>query len=749
MHRLCLSVLLSTGCGTVLIPPDGADAGLTDAESRHAQIEIVLAGNGAGHVTSGDGELSCPEQCAHTYPLGTELTLTAVPNGTSISAGWSLAACEDDSRCTITLDRDISIAVTFELMKYSVRVERTGDGQGNVTSNLSGIDCGSDCSQDWEVGSRIRLTAAPVGASSFGGWSGDCTGTDAICDLVVDGQKSIGAAFDLGLRSLNVSIDGQGAGSVVAQTGAISCPGVCTDSYLAGSSVTLVATPDARSTFAGWDAAECPGTAECTLTMDSARSLSARFDVATHDLTIVQDGPGRGTITSIPSGISCPPQCTASFEHDTVVSLSVVPNESVRFTRWSNACTGTGPMCQVTLTEPSQVSATFERVPLLTVGGAHACALRSDGVLRCWGYNASGQLGLGHTETIGDDELPSSAPPIDIPPTIKGLCAGALHTCALLDGGQVRCWGENFDGQLGLNHNQNIGDDASETHILTNAALNAPATQITCSGEHTCALLTNGDVRCWGRGDSGQLGYGCPANVGDGTVTCASLNDSVPLGAPAVQVDAGSFHTCARLASGAIRCWGNNEYGQLGYGHRNNLGDDPNEVGTDIQIQGTVAQISAGGQHTCALMSDATVRCWGRGSFGQLGNNDVADLLVPPTAPVMLGNVIVSRLVSEDHHNCVVLNTGTVRCWGRGNQGQIGYGSIENLGDEPQDVISDLPLQNMRLAIPGGSHTCGMSTAAEVYCWGRANEGQLGYGNTTPIGQLPGSFAGSGGPVSF
>jgi alpha-tubulin suppressor-like RCC1 family protein len=396
-----------------------------------------------------------------------------------------------------------------------------------------------------------------------------------------------------------------------------------------------------------------------------------------------------------------------------------------------------------------QVTANFERVPLLAVGGAHACALRADGVLRCWGYNASGQLGLGHRENIGDDEVPSSQPPVDIPPGIKGLCAGALHSCALLDGGQVRCWGHNFNGQLGLNHNQNIGDDPTETSIFTNAAINAPARQITCHGSHTCALLVDGDVRCWGRGDYGQLGYGCAANVGDGTMTCASLNDSVPLGTSAVHVDAGSFHTCATLSTGAIRCWGNNEYGQLGYGHMENLGDDPSEVGDDISIQGGVARVLAGGHHTCALMSDGSVRCWGRGDFGQLGNNSMAMLTSPASTGVLLGSAIVRQLSSEDHHNCAVLTTGVARCWGRSSDGQIGYGTLENLGDDPQDMIVNLPLQDMDMAIAGGSHSCSLSRGGEVTCWGRANEGQLGYGNMVQIGHQAGSLAGSGGPVSF
>jgi alpha-tubulin suppressor-like RCC1 family protein len=746
MPRALPLVLLSFACGKVLLPPDD---GLHDTGSSTARLRIFMAGSGSGSVLSDDAEVDCPGTCEAQYPLGTEVHLRAAPDTTSISRGWSIASCVAVDECTVEMDRDVEVTLTFELIAYGLHVELAGDGDGSVISNLEGIDCGSDCDQDWPVGSRIRLTGIPAGASSFGGWSGDCGGTDLGCDLVIDGPKNVTAAFDLGRRSLNVTLAGSGGGTVVADTGSISCPGNCTDDYTIGSRVTLSPAPDARSQFAGWDAAECPGQGDCIIQLDIARSVTATFDIARRLLTVEQTGPGSGVITSIPSGISCPPQCDAEFRDGTIVSLSVVPNESVRFGSWAGACSGTTPMCRVTLDRPLSAIANFERVPLLAVGGAHTCALKADGSLRCWGYNDYGQLALGNRNNVGDDELPSSRPPIDIPPGIKGLCAGAHHTCVLLDAGQIRCWGLNFNGQLGLNHNQNVGDDPGERQILTDVALNASARQITCAGTHTCAVLTTGEVRCWGQGDSGQLGYGCAANIGDGTVTCASLNDSVPLGTTVEQVDAGSFHTCALLSTGAIRCWGDNEYGQLGYGHMNNLGDNPNEVGTDISIQGSVAKIFAGGQHSCALMSDSSVRCWGRGLYGQLGNNAPDTLPSPPATAVLLGSALASDMTSEDHHNCAVLTTDRVRCWGRSSEGQIGYGTTESLGDDAQDMIVDLPLQDIERAVAGGSHSCALSRSGEVFCWGRAMEGQLGYGNMMSIGREAGSLAGSTGPVSF
>jgi alpha-tubulin suppressor-like RCC1 family protein len=124
-------------------------------------------------------------------------------------------------------------------------------------------------------------------------------------------------------------------------------------------------------------------------------------------------------------------------------------------------------------------------------------------------------------------------------------------------------------------------------------------------------------------------------------------------------------------------------------------------------------------------------------------------LTTPPPTGVLLGSAIVQHLTSEDHHNCVVLTTGEARCWGRSSDGQIGYGTLENLGDDAQDMITNLPLTDVATAIAGGSHSCALSRSGEVTCWGRAMEGQLGYGNTNQIGHEAGSLADSGGAVSF
>ena len=184
--------------------------------------------------------------------------------------------------------------------------------------------------------------------------------------------------------------------------------------------------------------------------------------------------------------------------------------------------------------------------------------------MRCWGKNEAGQLGYAHTNTIGDDETPASAGDVNVGGTVTYIAAGGSHTCALLSSGAVRCWGANFQGQLGYGNQEVIGDNeppASAGYVNVGGAVRALA----LGGGHTCAILASGALRCWGMNYDGQLGYGEGDAIGDNELP-SSVGD-VPLGDAAVHVEASYAHTCVIVSSGAVRCWGNNNYGQLGYGH--------------------------------------------------------------------------------------------------------------------------------------------------------------------------------------
>jgi alpha-tubulin suppressor-like RCC1 family protein len=219
-------------------------------------------------------------------------------------------------------------------------------------------------------------------------------------------------------------------------------------------------------------------------------------------------------------------------------------------------------------------------------------------------------------------------------------------------------------------------------------------TQLAAGGHHTCAVLSTGAVRCWGRGQYGQLGYGNTSNIGDDE-TPAMAGD-VDVGGVVEQLAGGQVHTCALLDTGAVRCWGYGLYGELGYGNTSRIGDNetPASAG-DVDVGGTVTQLAAGSMHVCALLDTGAVRCWGNAAAGKLGYGNlrsIGDNETPATAgDVDVGGPVV-RLAAGELHTCAVLSTGAVRCWGSGWQGRLGYGNTNNIGDnETPASAGDVP----------------------------------------------------------
>ncbi|MBN4059205.1 hypothetical protein JYT22_00975 [Endomicrobium sp. AH-315-J14] len=276
-------------------------------------------------------------------------------------------------------------------------------------------------------------------------------------------------------------------------------------------------------------------------------------------------------------------------------------------------------------------------------GGAHTCALLDSGAVRCWGYGAVGALGYGNKASIGDDETPASAGDVDVGAKVKQLVAGAGYSCALLNNGKVRCWGFGARGRLGYGNKASIGDDETPASA-GDVDIGGPVSELAAGGRHTCALLNNGKVRCWGYGTTGALGYGNPDDVGDDE-SPASAGD-VEVGGVVIQLSAGKQHTCAVLAGGGVKCWGFGYHGQLGLPDLSNqctcksdpsccVGDDEKPLTTgEIDVGSGVVQVSAGRFHTCALLDTGKVRCWGSGGYGLLGygnTNPIGDD-EPPSA---------------------------------------------------------------------------------------------------------------------
>lgn len=299
--------------------------------------------------------------------------------------------------------------------------------------------------------------------------------------------------------------------------------------------------------------------------------------------------------------------------------------------------------------------------------GSHACALLEDKSMRCWGSAKFGKLGLGHTNSVGDDELPTSAATVSVGGKVDAIAAGKYNTCAILEDRSLRCWGWNAQGQLGLGNTQDVGDNEIPSSVSP-IDLGAKVMQVSVGRRHICALIDGAKVRCWGWNNRGQLGLGNTENIGDDEVP--SSVDPIDLSAPAIQVVTGELHTCALILDensdedaaslnkkiwarfspdgqplvgtplgGKVQCWGDNKFGQLGYAHKHSVGDtnSPNAVGT-VYLGAPAVALSAGNYHTCALLADGNMRCWGYNDQGQLGYGNV-DLIGDNETPASVGNV--------------------------------------------------------------------------------------------------------------
>jgi alpha-tubulin suppressor-like RCC1 family protein/subtilisin family serine protease len=388
---------------------------------------------------------------------------------------------------------------------------------------------------------------------------------------------------------------------------------------------------------------------------------------------------------------------------------------------------GSGTTCLLPPTHTAQIDSRAD----------HTCALLDNGGVRCWGRNTYGQLGLGHTRTIGDDEEADAAGYVDIGGTALEVTTGVAHSCALLSDGNVRCWGRNAYGQLGLGHTEDIGDDELPIHEPV-IDLGGTAAHIAAGGEHTCALLTDGTVRCWGLGINGQLGYGSVEVLGDDEPP--SIAGPVPLGGPVQQLIAGRDHSCALMTSGAVRCWGRGKWAPLGYGNINDVGDDESaNGGGDVAVGASVVQLTTGWYHTCALDNQGGAHCWGYGSVGQLGyanTKSIGDDEKPSAVGAVQVGSAVTAISAGMYHTCAIVEGGHVRCWGYGKDGRLGYASTKNVGDdEYPKAAGDVDVGGTVLQLATGSaHTCALLDDGTVKCWGDATYGQLGTGSTADIG---------------
>jgi alpha-tubulin suppressor-like RCC1 family protein len=279
------------------------------------------------------------------------------------------------------------------------------------------------------------------------------------------------------------------------------------------------------------------------------------------------------------------------------------------------------------------------------------------------------------------------------------ITAGSAHSCARLVSGSVKCWGYGYFGQLG----RGSRDNAIDAAMAIDLGIGRTATMISAGQYHTCALLDDGSIKCWGANEFGQLGQGDTANRGDEPGEMGNTLPAIAFGGgiKASLIASGAGHVCATLEDGTMKCWGAGHFGQLGIGDDNNQGDNPGEMAllpaVAFGVQEKVMALSLGGTHSCARLEYGSLRCFGRGNHGQLGQGtpnwigntpgDIANLI-----PIDLDtdDVPVAFVAGTDH-TCAALTEGRVKCWGRNDQGQLGLGDVEARGDEMDEMGTLLP----------------------------------------------------------
>ncbi|WP_437946518.1 hypothetical protein WME98_37470 [Sorangium sp. So ce296] len=400
-------------------------------------------------------------------------------------------------------------------------------------------------------------------------------------------------------------------------------------------------------------------------------------------------------------------------------------------------------------------SCVTERVVKIEAGYYHTCAVANTGRIKCWGYNTSGQLGLGDAVNRGNlpGQMGGALPVTDLgaDARVDSLAMGAAHSCARLTSGAVKCWGGSGFGALGLGTITSRGAGANQMgDRLEVVNLGGVATVVAAGHSHTCALVSD-VTRCWGWNQNGQLGLGDKENRNLANGSSVSLGG----GKIALALALGETHTCAWLSGGSVKCWGANGAAQLGLGDLVTRGDDPNEMGDSLRAVDLGGEralaLSAGHHHTCVLLTDGRVKCWGHNGQGQLGVGDTGHR---GAATSHMGDNLnqvdvgeaVTALATGGYHTCALLASGRVKCWGLNDFGQLGLGDMANRGDAPDEMGDALPPVDLgegakaEAITAGVHHTCALLTDGRVKCWGRNHVGQLGLGDSLPRGHAPGTM---------
>ena len=335
--------------------------------------------------------------------------------------------------------------------------------------------------------------------------------------------------------------------------------------------------------------------------------------------------------------------------------------------------------------------------------------------------------------------------------------------CILTLEGDVKCWG-SCNIRCGMGNPGIVGMSPPSINLGTDA--NGKAISVSMGLQSGCAVFENGRIKCWGRGDHGQLGYG---DVSPRYIEATDMGDNLPwvdlgLDVTAVSVESGWMFNCAILSDGGVKCWGFGS--KIASGSSDNIGDNAGEMGdallkVDLGAGRTAVQICLGKEHACAILDDRSLKCWGLREFGLTGHgfpsHDTTRTGTDPSHMPSLGTVDLGTGRTARHvscgqqHTCVVLDDGSVKCFGKGVRGELGLGEARwvgigpystgySSGGTPYSTGDSMPVVDLgpglsaRSVHCGGFHTCAHLTNGGVKCWGYNQYGMLGQGSNTNLG---------------
>ena len=405
----------------------------------------------------------------------------------------------------------------------------------------------------------------------------------------------------------------------------------------------------------------------------------------------------------------------------------------------------------------------------IAAGYSTTCAVLEDGSSRCWGFNINGVAGQGNQDLMYSPSALNLN--LGTGTTVRSIDSNGVNACAILTNGQVKCWGtatahgQGVPQTLGILGGQ-MGDALPYVKLGTANVLDPM--KIVSGSLHSCALMYNGLVKCWGANSYGQLGMNIPG--GYKGLVASDMGENLPFlefgGSKYVRDIAsggfGSNSTCALLTNGEMKCWGRNLEGQLGISQRaapkDIIGDDADEVSASMPAISfpsfkKVRSINLGSATTCAVMIDGSVYCFGENSMGQCGIENSTPSIPNPVLAVMLDEKVIEMTLGQIH-SCALTASGSTKCWGAGMYGQLGNNLTSTIGDSisSMSTLSAVDMGSLAKAIKidaGKYSTCALLDNRLVKCWGNSTNGVLGQNNEINIGNGTGISVSSAQSVSF